>query len=672
MCGIVGLVRKSSTPASTADLVRATDIVCHRGPDDEGYMLWQSLGAPRVFAGKDTAPDSRNARRLLDVPEADDWHVAFGHRRLSIVDLSPNGHQPMVHLATGVTVCYNGEIYNHIELRGELEALGHTFRSRSDTEVVLHAWLEWGHGCLGRFNGMFAFLVLDPRAPATLHAARDRFGVKPLYYARVGEYLAFASEIKQIRSIPGYVRRLDEAVARDYLAIGRLDHSSRTFDSAITEIRGGERASITLDDPALTVRVTRWYTLKPSSYHGTTSDAATELRSLLQDSVKLRLRSDVAVGSCLSGGLDSSAIVCLAHRVLANDVLSPGQITVTACYDEARFDEWAFAEQVVRHTNAHAVRVWPTADRLEAELDAFLWHLDDPTGSTSQFSQWCVFGAAAQSGLKVMLDGQGSDEQLAGYPGSDSALYAGLMRRLALGKLSREVMSYRYRQHALPIAQLVLAARNAAPGIDALLPDRLRATGIQPSWLRGIGGVQSVSKDRDLSQLLRRQLLETSLPALLRYEDRTSMAWSVESRVPFLDYRVVEFLAGLPDEAKLQKGITKMVLRLAMKGVLPESVRQRKDKMGFVTPEETWLRGSAAKWFSEGLEHAIDVAPQLLDGAKVRRLFKSVADGSEPFSFEPWRILCFGRWLTATERPSASRFFAAANGQLQRGADDSE
>jgi len=661
MCGILGLVCRAAGLASTSDVVRATDIVRHRGPDDEGYVLWKPYSGPSVFAGKETDRESRNTHRLLDLPEAGDWRVALGHRRLSIVDLSPNAHQPMVHDATGVTVCYNGEVYNHIELRRELEALGHTFRSRSDTEVLLHAWLEWGPECLNRFNGMFAFLLLDPREPATLHAVRDRFGVKPLYYARVGEYLAFASEIKQIRSIPGYVRQLDEAIAADYLAYGRVDHTARTFDSAIDEIRGGERACVALDDPTSPVRLLRWYNLEPRSYQGTTSDAAVELRGLLQDSVQLRLRSDVAVGSCLSGGLDSSAIVCLAHRALAKGASSRSQITVTACYDETRFDEWPFAEQVVRQANAQAVRVWPTVERLQQELDALLWHLDDPTGSTSQFSQWCVFGAAAKSGLKVMLDGQGSDEQLAGYAGSDAAFYAGLMRRRALSTLFGELMSYRRRHHALPIAQLVLAARNAAPGIDALLPARLRVTSPQPSWLRGAVSSQSVGEDRDLSQLLRRQLLHTSLPSLLRYEDRTSMAWSVESRVPFLDYRVVEFLTGLPDEAKLRHGITKLVFRLAMKSVLPDAVRQRKDKMGFVTPEETWLRRSATKWFREGLDHAIDVAPRLLDGEKVRMLFDSLVDGSTPFTFEAWRILCFGRWLTATEKPSMSQPLLAAS-----------
>ena len=659
MCGILGLACGMNRGSRTTGVVRrATELVRHRGPDDEGYLLWDGTGTALVYAGRDTAVESRDAYGLQPLPPEAEWRVAFGHRRLSIVDLTPAGHQPMVHAPTGLAACYNGEIYNHVELRRELEQLGHEFRSHSDTEVLIHAWLEWDVGCLPRLNGMFAFLLLDPRGGGTLHAVRDRFGVKPLYYARVGDLVAFASEIKQIRSLPGFEHRINEAVARDYLAFGLMDHTSRTFDAGIAQLRGGERAVVRLDEREPHVDVERWYELSPRPFHGSMTAAADELRALLSDSVALRLRADVPVGSCLSGGLDSSAIVCLAHRALGESKGGAGQITVTACYEEQRFDEWRFAEQVVRQTGAHPVRVWPSVERLQAELDLQLWHLDEPVGSTSQFSQWCVFNGAADAGLKVMLDGQGSDEQLAGYGGSDAPLYTGLLRRGALAALTREVASFRRRHRVLPVAQIILAARNVMPSIDALLPGRVRVNPSLPDWMRASNTeLRDGDPVRDLEHHLRRQLLDTSLPVLLRYEDRNSMAWSVESRVPFLDYRLVEFLAGVPDRMKLTQGTTKLVFREAMRGVLPEPVRARTDKMGFVTPEEVWLTRTATDWFRSGVEQAVDAAPELLDGDRALAMVNDMAAGVRSFTFDPWRILCYGRWLTniasGSERPGA-------------------
>jgi len=266
MCGILGLVRSpNDSRTSTHPVCAATTIVQHRGPDDEGFLLWDGVTS-RAYAGVDTAERSRVEHGLDQLPADASWRVAFGHRRLSIVDLSPLGHQPMVHEATGLAICYNGEIYNFAELRIDLEHEGHHFRSHSDTEVLLHAWLEWGPACLDKLNGMFAFLVLDPRGGGSLHAVRDRFGVKPLYYARVNGLLGFASEVKQIRALPGFRHQLDETVARDYLAFGLVDHTERTFDAAVRHLGGGEHAVVKLDHPDLPMSMQRWYDLAPATF----------------------------------------------------------------------------------------------------------------------------------------------------------------------------------------------------------------------------------------------------------------------------------------------------------------------------------------------------------------------------------------------------------------------
>lgn len=647
MCGILALIRDNARgESSTIPLVNSTREVRHRGPDDEGYLLWQRGEPPRVFAADESSLAARHARRLSPLPARSSWQVGFGHRRLSIVDLSPGGHQPMLHRDTGLSVVYNGEIYNHVELRADLEALGHQFSSHSDTEVLLAAWVEWGPACLDRLNGMFAFVMLDPRNGGTLHAVRDRFGVKPLYWFHVGEFLAFASEIKQIRTLPGYRFAPNAVELRRYLTDASLDRTSNTMHEGVHQLRGGERASVDLNSPGASVQIIRWYRLKGDAFTGDLDDAATQARRLLTDSVALRLRADVPVGSCLSGGLDSSAIVCLAHRDLTAREEHAGQITVTARHSDAKFDEWQYAEQVVRNTGATSVSVWPSSAQLLSDLDALLWHMDEPFGSTSMFSQWCVFRGAAEAGLKVMLDGQGSDEQLAGYGGNDTALYTGLLRRAKILRLASEVDAYRRQHGSLPIAQLILSLRNVIPGIDGLLPNRVRVAPNAPPWLTvhdidSGGDIPPV----DLRDNLRRQTLETSLPVLLRYEDRNSMAWSIESRVPFLDYRLVEFLAGLPDEMKLRQGVTKVVLRRAMAGVLPEAVRDRRDKMGFVTPEQTWLSELPADWVREQVHAVIDAAPDMLNADLVTREVDDIMMSRKPFSFLPWRFICLGRWL---------------------------
>jgi asparagine synthase (glutamine-hydrolysing) len=648
MCGILALVREAGGPASTTPITRATRVVRHRGPDDEGYLLWRDGDRGTIYASEETAPSTRRDLELRELPAFADWRVAFGHRRLSIVDLSSAGHQPMTHRPTGVSIIYNGEVYNHVELRGELEAAGHVFASHCDTEVLLAAWVQWGVDCLARLNGMFSFVVLDPRDGGTIHAVRDRFGVKPLYWARVGDFFALTSEIKQIRTLPGFTARLDEKAASDYLSYGWVDHESRTFDARIRQIRGGERLVLRVAEGAREPEVHRWYHLTPER-PSSRSDAPHRMRELLADSVRLRLRADVPIGSCLSGGLDSSAIVCLAREALTAQGARKGQLTVTARFADPRFDEWQYAHQVIERTGASAVEVWPSLSRVRDELDRQLWYMDDPFGSTSMFSQYCVFEGAAAAGLKVMLDGQGSDEMLAGYGGSDAPLYAGLLRRGAIGRLGKEVLSFRRRHGVLPLSQLVIAARNLLPALDGLLPARVRTAPPPPVWLRGSStGAAPVGTSRDLAAHLNDQLLATSLPALLRYEDRNSMAWSIESRVPFLDYRLVEFTAGLPDAWKLDQGLTKVVLREALAGVVPERVRMRRDKMGFVTPEREWIHGEARSWFLAGARDAAEACPDLLDGDALVREVEDIAEGRRTFTFAPWRVLCFGRWLRTT------------------------
>jgi asparagine synthase (glutamine-hydrolysing) len=350
----------------------------------------------------------------------------------------------------------------------------------------------------------------------------------------------------------------------------------------------------------------------------------------------------------LSGGLDSSSIVCLAAELLQSKADFAGQETVTACYADKRYDEWHFAEEVIRKTKAQAHQVFPTFDDLQSELDKFLWHQDEPTGSTSQFSQWSVFKKTHEVGLKVMIDGQGADEQLAGYGGNDLSFYTGLMRGMKLRSLLDEMRSYKKANGSLPVGFLIGAAElTLGKSFSAVLPSRLRiATGISPEWLQYAGSMNLHSAPaKSLQENLNRQVYSEPLPALLRYEDRNSMAWSVESRTPFMDYRLLEFTSGLPERYIYYRGTRKHILREAMKGVLPEQIEKRKDKMGFVTPEEQWIRKDT-QWFRQRMSETLDQFPAYFNKDKTIAHLNDVADGKKPFDFSIWRIVCLGKWYT--------------------------
>jgi asparagine synthase (glutamine-hydrolysing) len=601
MCGIAALF-SASPRTDLSDLVRQmSDTVRYRGPDDEGYAVFPQGAA----AGT----------------------AALGHRRLSIVDLSPGGHQPMSSPDGKRWIVYNGEIYNHIELRAELEKAGVRFSTRSDTEVLLAAFKQWGERALERLNGMFVLVLVDWERGRVL-AARDRFGVKPLYYWTSPEGLvAFASEIKQFTVLPGWRARVNGPRAWDFLQRGLLDHTGETLFAGVRQLSGGESAEFPLNE--LRVQPRRWYALTPRQVDGSGTDA---YRAMLEDAVRLRLRADVPVGSCLSGGLDSSAIVCLANRQLREAGAQVMQKTFSARSSDARYDEGRFIDAVVRGTGVANAQVQPRPDALFSELPNLAWHQDEPFGSTSIFAQWHVFRLAAEAGVKVMLDGQGADEQLAGYYGFFRARLAGLARRGAYFSALKDLLGMgRHHRHAMREA---LRRSAAADCVDAA---RLGADTVVPS--------KRASSVRELSE---QQLLHTSLPMLLHWEDRDSMAHSVEARLPFLDYRVVEIALGLPEEAKLAGGVTKRVLREAMRGVLPEEIRTRMDKIGFATAEEQWLRERPEE-FRSALRQAIDAAAGVLRPQAASRLLDDIIAGRQPFSYLPWRMISFGAWMRRFE-----------------------
>ena len=658
MCGIAALF--SSDPRPLGDLIQSmATAVRHRGPDGEGFAIFSARSfATTALGGVDTPAGTYDARiayaPIRDAKPVSDAVAALGHRRLSIIDLSPGGHQPMCTADRHYWIVYNGEIYNYVELRTELELLGHSFGSHSDTEVILSAYRQWGEQCLDRFNGMFAFVLVD-RMQRRMFAARDRFGVKPLYYwvSPIG-LVAFASEIKQFTGLPGWRPIVNGQRAYDFLNWGLFDHTSETLFSSVRQLRGGEYVSCSTDELLKGVVVKRWYNLAPADSPSSAEAAAAGLRSLLEDSVRLRLRADVPVGSCLSGGLDSSSIVCLANRLLHQVNAGALQKTFSARSTDLRVDEGAFIDAVVGSTGVANFQVYPPLSGLFEALPLITWHQDEPFGSTSIYAQWHVFRLAAEHNVKVMLDGQGADEQLAGYHVFFTARFGTLFRTLRLGRLASEMAEVR-RVHAMGAKHLL------AYSASTLLPEGIkqsmrRLTGrsaVKPlDWLdmRRLGAAPSDpflalgAKASSVRGLSLSQLLYTSLPMLLHWEDRDSMAHSVESRVPFLDYRLVEFVLGLPDDLKIAGAMTKRVLREAMRGVLPEKIRIRTDKIGFATAEEAWVRRESPEAFRAMLRDATEASSGVLS-PKALDFLDEVIEGRRAFSFAPWRMISFGAWM---------------------------
>jgi asparagine synthase (glutamine-hydrolysing) len=627
MCGIWASVGFSPDPARI-------DIVRHRGPDGSGWRVFETNCGP----------------------------VALGHRRLAIIDLSDAGLQPMADPSGRWWLVFNGEIYNYVELRDELRRLGDSFQTESDSEVLLAGYIRWGEGVLDRLFGMFAFAIWDDRE-RRLFVARDRFGIKPVYYLAGTGGIAFASEIKQLRALPGDSGRMNLRRVYDFLATGMADHTGETLYADIKQLRAGECVLLDLsrgalaDDPP----IRRWYRLPaPGTIELSEQDAGEHFRALLAESVRIHLRSDVPVGSCLSGGLDSSSIVCLMAGLLDEEARGARVHSISACYDEKSVDEKPFIDAVVERARCDPAYVYPRPEDAVALAERITWHQDEPYGSTSIFAQWSVFEEARRRAIKVMLDGQGADEQLAGYHGGFSYHYAGLLRELRLVALMRTLMERR-RYHGLSVRQQLrmFVVPLLPPGVLRYLRAPRAHAIVQRNWLGSDAfgridrsrGALDVALDeselgpiKNIGDLCVAMTQASNLGMLLHWEDRNSMAHGIEARVPFLDHRLVEFSIGLGSQHKIVGGDTKRVLRCGMEGILPETVRTRRDKLGFSTPETEWFRGPLRSVIEGGVEETLRRYPGLLNAEATRALAGDMLGGARPVDFTLWRIVNIGIW----------------------------
>jgi asparagine synthase (glutamine-hydrolysing) len=625
MCGINGIAlsTRSGRRLEKDDLARMRDVITHRGPDDAGMFI--------------------------------DGRVGLGHRRLSIVDVAA-GHQPMTNEDGSLQITYNGEIYNHADFRAELEARGHVYRTHCDTETILHLYEEHGEACVNFLRGMFAFAIWDAKQQE-LFIARDRLGVKPLYYAHLDDgSLFFASEIKAIFQANALRPEINFGFLPDYLA-NHATSGEETLYRGVKRLLPGH--TLTWKDGRVEIR--KYWDVsfaKVKDDGRTDADYIAEWRALFETSVRLRLMADVPLGMFLSGGIDSSAIAAVMSRMVDEPIK-----TFSVAFAEREANELSYARIVAEayKTNHHEVVVSP--EEFFHALPRLIWHEDEPLAHPSSVALYFVSLLASQH-VKVVLTGEGSDELLAGY-----ARYRKTILNLSLGKLYRGITPSIVRDAMRDGVQNLPASRlrqkllrsflSVPPDIESIYFDNFAVfpLSMQPLLLSSetverIGsldpyaGVRVALTETDAASLLDRLLyadIKTYLHELLMKQDQMSMATSVESRVPFLDHKLVEFTCSLPERLKLRGGTTKYILREAMKGVLPEAILSR-SKMGFPVPIGSWFRGQYRSIIDEYVLSERAMSRGIFNADFVRQLVTRHQSGAENHDERLWALVNFEIW----------------------------
>jgi asparagine synthase (glutamine-hydrolysing) len=609
MCGIAGMVSAAGLLPNAHALTRITNTLSHRGPDGEGQWY--------------------NKRHT----------VCFGHRRLKIIDLSDAAAQPM-HRQNRYTIVYNGEIYNYIELRNTLQAKGAVFQTASDTEVILAAYAAYGKDCLQYLEGMFAFAIWDEQEQQ-LFAARDRFGEKPFYYHIHPEVFSFASEMKALWAA-GIEKIPDPEMMLLYLGLGTSNipqQPERTFFSNICSLPPAH--ALTIKTGETTPRIFQYWklekepasTLKPA-------DAIEQFRTLFQQSVTLRMRSDVPTGTCLSGGLDSASVVAACHRT---DAPQYRHTCFTASFPGFEKDETALAATTARSFNLKQVLVTPVAGNMEKDLEAMLYHQEQPVISSSAYAQYCVFRAAKENGITVLLDGQGADEILAGY----NRYLHWYLQELAFThplKMRRELQSIR--RNNLPLkwgvqnyAAALMPSFTAKKLQQRAVQQITHHTEIDTGFINAHFNRHSIYKPpvKNLNDILHFTATQQGLGDLLHMADRNSMAHGVEVRLPFLSTPLVAFVFSLPATFKIHNGFTKWLLRETMKEVLPATITANTIKTGFETPQAEWMK------YQSVTERVVEARRKLQTAGILRRTKEDIHPVTS--NEQEWRYLCAANFI---------------------------
>jgi asparagine synthase (glutamine-hydrolysing) len=623
MCGIAGVVGEGPGGALEATVGDMLATLTHRGPDDQG--VW-------------TDPNGR---------------AALGHRRLSIIDLIA-GHQPMANEDESVWVAFNGCVYNYQDLRRELYGLGHRFRTHSDTEVILHAYEQWGLECVGRFNGMWAFAIWDGRHNR-LFCSRDRLGIKPFYYAWDGRRLYLASEIKALMAAEAVPAAPCQEALRQYLTF-QFCLGDRTLFEGVRKLEPGHNLTFEPGgeptcEPYWDIRLDRMDTVHNEGYF------VDQLGRLLEDAVRLRLRADVPLGAHLSGGLDSSTIVCLSRLLLGEEV--PIKTFTGAFRDGQAYDETAHARLVAERAGTEYMERYLDAAAFPESMERIVHMMDEPAAGPGVYPQYWVSKLASEN-VKVVLGGQGGDEIFIGY----ARYLVAYLEECLRGAIEETADRANYVATLKTIVPSLSSLQNYVPMLQSFWREGL----FEPPARRYFRLVDRFSDSQRLlhgdlrfdhessfrefeaifdshgaSAMINRIMnfdLKTHLQSLLHVEDRTSMAWGLESRVPLLDHRIVEFIASVPPVTKFKNGQLKWLFRQSIQNLIPEEILQRKDKMGFPVPLSHWFKTELRDYVSDVL---------LGERSRQRGLFDPDALEAElrsekPFSRSTWGALNLELW----------------------------
>ncbi len=551
MCGIAGIITKNGDHVSQSDLKKMTDVIVHRGPDGEGHF--------------------------------NEGNVGFGHRRLAIIDLSEAGHQPMQ--KDDLVITYNGEIYNYLEIREELETMGCVFETKTDTEVILKAYKTWGASCANKFNGMWAFAIFD-KAKHIIFISRDRFGIKPFHFFEDEKAFFFASEIRQLLLFVKD-RKVNRQILFDFLYLGYQHHTNNTFIEGISSLEPGH--NLIFDTRSGSYKMECYYRLKPDPELGNLpfDDALDLFRKTMNDAIKLRLRSDVTVGTCLSGGMDSSYIAATAapsYHSKTNDRF----MAITAKSVEKMNDESHFAKMVVDSANLDWKITEPSKSDFLNVLNQVIETQEEPFGSPSIIMAFFVMQKAKEEGCTVLLDGQGGDETLLGY---ERYYTAYINQQNNIFKKIRSALKIS-RNSKLSLKDVLLYNIYFNNASVRALRQTKRHYFVKPKFKKYVNKkllMQVASANKDIHTLQEFEITKIQMQKLLKYEDRNSMHFSIETRVPFVDYKVVELAYSLPFSYKMNEGWSKFILRKSAKDLLPDEIVWRRNKFGFEAPTKTWL-----------------------------------------------------------------------------------
>ncbi|MDD4496858.1 MAG: asparagine synthase (glutamine-hydrolyzing) [Methanosarcinaceae archaeon] len=647
MCGITGIFHFDGKNIDLSVINAMNDSLSRRGPDDEGYVgLKTEECTHKQFFGKDTAAEIKE--RFEDIsstqPAGLGFNLTIAHRRLSIIDLSPSGHQPMHNDDFKIWMVYNGEIYNYVELKEELSKLGYVFKTNTDSEVVIHAYEEWGYKCLNKFNGMWAFAIWDQNKKE-LFCSRDRFGIKPFYYSLENDRFIFASEIKALLKSNVNVSPNEDAIG-NYLAFGMKDYSDNTFFNGISQLMPGHYMVVGKGG----ARIKKYYSL--SSEHNIELKGLAfpekpvnelpkdSVENLLLDSIKLRLRSDVSLGSNLSGGIDSSIIVgCISSIFKPENYTTYSFFTKDPNTDESKFVKIVSEEKNVVNKYTYL------EDVDEEAIRSTIRKIDEPFRSFGILSIDQVFELAARDGTKVILDGQGADEIFYGYGYHYVFYLREHLRHLKITSFFKDLQSILHYNRGIKknLVKFILSIFIPYPVKAKIKRHTLRKEGITVYPHRFEN--QMFKNIKNMDELTGYSLIESPLPEYLNFEDKISMYHSVESRVPFLDYRLVEYVSKLPYTYKIHRGVRKYILREAFKEILPPQVYGRMDKKGMTNDEELLFKTSLTDFANRIFASQEFKSRKFWDAETIKKDYGLFLKGEKNYNPIFWRTIAVELWL---------------------------